>query len=385
VALIRRGKIWHVRFRFKGTLHKFSTKTEDKQLAQKIEKQTREKLTKVHYGLDDDTSTENRTQLLKDALADYLQEYRLDPEREGRWRFLPGRINQLNAFFAGKTVGQISFKAVRTYQMHRQEQGAATETVNMEVGVLCRGMRERGDQLRAVLKREKKLRLKGKPTLVGKPYSVAEIDRLTRLVLESKSPHLQFGLLIALNSGMRHAEICGLSWAQIDFAKKELVVGESKTEAGSGRPIPLNGVLEPAFEKHVQWFVDSFGEIKPEWYLFPGGHISHMDPAKHIGSFQTAWTTLRKRAGLLDRRFHDTRHTIVSELVENGENPEIIRQIVGHVSPAMMRLYSHPRREAKRAVLDRVTASREAQRTAASNVIPISAKTPAAKSRVASR
>lgn len=383
MALIRRGKIWHVRFRFKGTLHKFSTKTDDKQLAQKIEKQTREKLTKVFYDVDDDdTSTENRTQLLKDALADYLQGYKLD--HEGKWRFLLGRINQLNAFFAGKTVGQISFKTVRAYQIHRREQGAAWDTLNMEVGILCRGMRDRGDQLRIVLKREKKLRL-GTATLVGKPYSVAEIDRLMELAEQSKSPHLRFGLQLALNSGMRHAEICGLTWAQIDFEKKELRVGESKSDASTGRPIPLNGVLEPAFEKHVQWFVDTFGEIRQEWHLFPGGHLSYMDPTKHIGSFECAWTTLRKRAGLLDRRFHDTRHTIVSELVENGENPEIIRQIVGHVSPAMMRLYSHPRREAKRAVLDRVTESRAKQRAAASNVVPISAKKPAAKARAASR
>ncbi len=42
---------------------------------------------------------------------------------------------------------------------------------------------------------------------------------------------------------MRDAEIKSLSWTQIDFAKKFLAVGRSKTEGGEGRTIPLNSEL----------------------------------------------------------------------------------------------------------------------------------------------
>jgi len=41
---------------------------------------------------------------------------------------------------------------------------------------------------------------------------------------------------------MRRAEIHNLTWAQVDFLNERLTVGDSKTEAGRGRAVPLNAV-----------------------------------------------------------------------------------------------------------------------------------------------
>ena len=49
--------------------------------------------------------------------------------------------------------------------------------------------------------------------------------------------------MLALNAGMRDAEIRGLQWERIDLVKTVMTVGRSKTEAGEGRTIPLNSVL----------------------------------------------------------------------------------------------------------------------------------------------
>jgi integrase len=42
------------------------------------------------------------------------------------------------------------------------------------------------------------------------------------------------------NAGMRANEIRLLTWEKVDFLAKSLVVGKSKTAAGTGRIIPLN-------------------------------------------------------------------------------------------------------------------------------------------------
>jgi integrase len=47
-------------------------------------------------------------------------------------------------------------------------------------------------------------------------------------------------LTLALNAGMRDSEIKRTQWSQIDFSKRILTVGKSKTAAGEGRTIPLN-------------------------------------------------------------------------------------------------------------------------------------------------
>ena len=51
------------------------------------------------------------------------------------------------------------------------------------------------------------------------------------------SPHLYPAFMLTLNTGMRDAEMKNLTWAQIDFEKRCLSVGRSKTEAGEGRTI----------------------------------------------------------------------------------------------------------------------------------------------------
>ena len=54
-------------------------------------------------------------------------------------------------------------------------------------------------------------------------------------------------------------------------------------------------------------------------------------------------------------RWHDNRHTLVTDLAESGAGDEVIMSIAGHVSRAMLSRYSHVRMEAKRRALDEIT------------------------------
>jgi integrase len=48
---------------------------------------------------------------------------------------------------------------------------------------------------------------------------------------KSRSPLILPALTLALNAGMRDAEIKTTRWSQIDFSKLILTVGKSKTDA----------------------------------------------------------------------------------------------------------------------------------------------------------
>jgi integrase len=160
-------------------------------------------------------------------------------------------------------------------------------------------------------------------------------------------------LTLALNAGMRDAEIKTLTWAQINFAKKFLAVGRSKTEGGEGRTIPLNSALLPALTAYFAWYTDRFGEIRPEWYVFPFGKPLPSDPTHHVTTLKTAWTNVRDNAKVTGR-FHDNRHTLITELAESGAGDQTIMDIAGHVSKQMLKHYSHIRMEAKRTALESI-------------------------------
>jgi site-specific recombinase XerD len=139
------------------------------------------------------------------------------------------------------------------------------------------------------------------------------------------------------------------------WQRLQLTVGNSKTGAGTGRVIPLNETAIAAMEVHAAWYTRRFGHCRPEWYVFPAGKGQPNDPTRPVTTLRTAWTKVRDKAKVVGR-WHDNRHTLVTELSESGAGDEVIMSIAGHVSRAMLSRYSHVRMEAKRRALDEIGA-----------------------------
>ena len=52
--------------------------------------------------------------------------------------------------------------------------------------------------------------------------------------------------------------------------------------------------------------------------------------------WDTAWRALRDAAGLPGFRFHDLRHTVITELAEMGIADHVLESITGHLTRRMM-------------------------------------------------
>jgi Phage integrase family len=206
--------------------------------------------------------------------------------------------------------------------------------------------------LRVRLRKQKLLKLKIRSG-VGKAYGPEEKTRLMEHAKQARSPHIYPALMMALNAGMRDAEMKGLTWSQVNFEKRYLAVGRSKTEAGEGRTIPLNSALYEALTSYANWYVLRFGEIRPEWYVFPFGKPRPKDPTRPVTTLKTAWRNLRQKAKVTGR-WHDNRHTLITDLAESGASDQTIMDIAGHVSKQMLKHYSHIRMEAKRKALESI-------------------------------
>jgi hypothetical protein len=70
-------------------------------------------------------------------------------------------------------------------------------------------------------------------------------------------------------------------------------------------------------------------------------------------TLKTSWTNARTKARVRGR-WHDNRHTLITDLAESGAGDETIRDIAGHVSKQMLKHYSHIRMEAKRRALEAI-------------------------------
>jgi integrase len=244
--------------------------------------------------------------------------------------------------FGSRLLCDIAPNDVRAYQQRRLREGAAGRTVNIETGTLrqilrvnncwqgldgkVKALRENKDVGRCLSPDEEERLLAGARTIDSACYTV---------------------VTLALNTALRKSEIRLLRWSQIDFARRVLTVGKSKTDAGTGRLIPLNFT---AFEVLAQWAKRS-PEAQPEHFVFPWCENRRIDATRPTRGWRTAWKHALRNAGVTCR-FHDLRHTAISKLAESQASEATLLSIAGHVSRKMLEHYSHIRLDAKREALD---------------------------------
>jgi integrase len=381
MSVFLRGDVWWYKFRFASRMIREPAKTGSKTVARNAEHQRRRELEEGYNNIGD--RRDERIQPVSAKVKTYLEEY---PLKHRSSSFADYALGHVERHLGKHLIVDVSPDTVRQYQSARLREKASPKSVNEEVGFLLRVLAERGDAIRAVLRRDRNLKLRVPPS-PGKAFSKDQKTSLLEAAIpqpgdatkaKSRSPYIRPALQLAFNAGMRDAEIRNLTWAQIDLDKRFLIVGRSKTDAGEGRTIPLNNTLFRALIDHCRWYTDRFGSIKPEWYVFPGrvgrpekGRERPLDPTKPVTSFKTAWASVRDRAGVAGR-FHDTRHTLITELAESGAGDQTIMDIAGHVSRQMLARYSHIRIEAKRRALESVETPVEVS----AEPIPAEAKIP---------
>lgn len=186
--------------------------------------------------------------------------------------------------------------------------------------------------------------------------------------------------VLALNTGLRHTEIRRLKWKNLDLANRLLRVGESKTDAGRGRPIPLT---QPAWAVLEMWS-SRFPSRTPDHYVFPACENGRLSPERPIANWRTAWRrvtrliacpacvrtqspasicadedckadTSKVKSAIAGLRFHDLRHTAATKLLENGAPFAVVAQILGWSARTAVRMakrYGHIRPEVQRRALD---------------------------------
>jgi integrase len=130
-------------------------------------------------------------------------------------------------------------------------------------------------------------------------------------------------------------------------------VGESKTPAGKGRPVPLT---QPAWAVLDLW-TSRFPDRKSDHFVFPACENGRIDPGRPIANWRTAWRRACREAGLPGLRFHDLRHTAATKLLEEGTPIAVVAQILGWSASTAVRMakrYGHIRPEVQRQALDAV-------------------------------
>jgi integrase len=301
--------------------------------------------------------------------------------------------------FARRLTVDIEARDIAAYQKARLAEKASNRTVNIEVGVL-----------RSVLKRlglwariQPHVEMLPEREDAGHALTAAEESILLAECANSRSRILRPFVVVAIETAARYGTIRRLQWRNVDFANRCLTFGRDKTRAGTGRTIPLTSrALET-----LRFWADVFSDRQPDHFVFPheryGGSgtdeesgftapaVYQTDVTRPIGSVKIGWEQARERTryrspqcsdgrlekasmkyrcsvcqwgtddlppGLCRIRFHDLRHTGVSQMITARVPLPIIAKIVGwstSTTAKMASRYGHFYLEDMRAALESIS------------------------------
>jgi len=143
----------------------------------------------------------------------------------------------------------------------------------------------------------------------------------------------------ALATGMRRSEVLGLYWSHIDW--EDSTARLDITKNGERRIVPLSPDALLVLQKRSS---KAGGAAMPGDAVFP---IS-------ANALRLAWERAKKRAGIIDLRFHDLRHEAISRFFEMGLSVPEVSLISGHKDVRMLFRYTHLKPEIVSAKLKQI-------------------------------
>ena len=356
-------KTWWYRFKFAGRVFEESTRTSNRRRAERILVKRRNGLEEGLHGLRKRVTPV----LFRVAAQDWLKAK--TPSLAPRTVELHECcLVHVNGVLGGLLITDTEARDISDYQEKRRNEKAAPKTTNLEVGVIRGVLRHHklwgrlADDVRMLPTRDD----------VGRALAPEEEALLLVECAKSRSRVLHPFVVLALHTGMRYTELRLLQWQQVDLVGRVLTVGPSKTEAGTGRAIPIN---ERAFTTLTTWAAQ-FPARKPHHYVFPSEQyglsgndreiVAHdCKPGEPTTSIQSGWKHAKKRSGVRVR-LHDLRHTACTRHLEGGIPLTVVGAILGWAGSTMVLMakrYGHIGQQAKQdalAVLDRIGAPKKA-------------------------
>jgi len=147
-----------------------------------------------------------------------------------------------------------------------------------------------------------------------------------RTLLRELPPHLRDMASFTLATGLRAANVTGLTWDQVNLSRKLAWIHPDQAKARKAIAVPLTDtaveVVRAQKAKHPTRVFTYEGE-----------------PIRQVST--KAWYKALKRAGIEDFRWHDLRHTWASWHVQSGTPLFALQELAGWETEKMVRRYAH--------------------------------------------
>ena len=267
MSVYKRGQTYWYKFLFQGQLIRDSAKTNSKTVAREAERARRRELELAVNRI----PKRDRTPLFAIAAREWLaSKNTLAPKSLERFQH---HVATLTVEFGQRLICDITADDVLRLRSQRVSVGLAPRTVNYEISAL-RGILKSKGFWGAVLDELERRGIKKLPERhdVGRAISAEDEQKLLAAIAASRSPALLPLFILAIDTGLRASELRSLTrrdlslvWEKGTVQQGALIVQKSKTDAGTGRLVPLTS---RACAVLSLWF-SRFPNAEEGSYVFP--------------------------------------------------------------------------------------------------------------------
>lgn len=314
-------------------------------------------------------SPNNNSDTLEEWMINYLENFKRNEVKETTYSaYLELYLKHIKGTTLGKTkLYRITGNQLQKYYNEKSEQGYSAKTVK-HMYILINSALKKAVQLKFINENFNDLVvLPKKEEYHAKTLSVDEVNRILN---EAKEEELYPLIILTLYTGLRKGEVMALKWSDIDFQNKELSVNGSLGRVMSGidekgkkkysykilppktqkskRIIPLTENALKALEcqkSRQEMIKEKYSSIyRDEGFVFARYDGSYLNQR----GFMDDYHAFLRKYHITDIRFHDLRHTFASLLLEAGESPKAIQELLGHSTiTTTMDIYTHITKKGK--------------------------------------
>ena len=257
-----------------------------------------------------------------------LDDYRMnrkrslvDVERHVRLHLAP--------FFGRRRMAAITTADVRRYVARRQGEGARNATINRELAVLKRAFTLAIAE--GVLPSRPRIPLLREDNVRRGFFEAAEFQAVRSRLPSDLADFVSF---LHITGWRWRSEAACLRWTSIAFDAGEVRLDPGTTKTGEGRVFPFTADLRTLLERRRavgRARERELGRLIPHVFTRPNG--------APLGTFNKAWATACRAAGVPGRVLHDFRRTAVRNLIRAGVSERVAMELVGWKSRQMLDRY----------------------------------------------
>ena len=272
--------------------------------------------------------------------------------------------NHLKPYWAQKYPEDLGIESARKFIMTKKNDGLSYDYIKNMYGLLLQALKYYETSHEEVHYKIPSLSIIGKKENmpdVKKLPSLETINKIEKILHKENIPE-QVGLLIAINTGIRIGELCGLQWKDIDLENGIIHINKTmqrintyknrinETEVCIMKPKSNSSIRDIPIPSHlIDFLIIKRGNLDD--YVVPGKKVKYCEPR----TLQYRFERFLQRNNIEEFHFHALRHCFASRCIELGFDAKSLCEIMGHSDIQItLRLYVYTSLKQKRTLMDRL-------------------------------